>query len=303
MSYELTPTYHAEDLFCASQEAQETLEHTVEAFAEAGPDSLVAIFDFDKNMTTNGPKDLTSWDAATPFMPVEARREEEEENRHFIAIEERRAPNKHGKLEGLTDEETWEWYENTLRRYTRYGISIHDMAEYGGQNISLRPHVANLFKLFEKADVPTVIVSAGLAAVIERVAELNDIKPGLIVSTDPNTDEAGRITSWDRTRVVHNHNKWQRSQEAVAGILAVRKHVILTGDSFEDPKMVEEATESGLTVLRIRVGDSYKIPAAKASEFFEQSFEVGYDAVSVNGMQPVYRIGHHVVRTAIDAAA
>lgn len=297
MTENLHHTYHAEDLFCGDQPQ---LEQMVEKFAGDGPSNLIGVFDFDKNMTTNGPKSLTSWDAASHLMSPDARLREDEMNAKYMSLEERRGTDEHGNKIGLTLDDALAWWEETLDLYKSERVNFNRMVDYGGENIQLREGVTDLFKLFESANVPTVIVSAGLKAIIERVAEKNSINPDLIVSTDIIADDEGRIVDWDRDQVVHNHNKWQRSREQMAGLLAVRKNVILTGDSFEDPKMVEETADNGLSVIRIRVGDPYKITPRAANEYFEGSFEAGYDAISVNGMAPVLRMSKLIVGQSLE---
>ena len=295
-------SYDAQDLFCDDQH-QAHLEQMVEKFAQDGASNLVGVFDFDRNMTTNGPKSLTSWDAASHLMTAEGRIKEEEMNRKYIALEERRVLDDEGKVVEFTLEHALAWWEETLAIYKQQKVNFNEMISYAGDNISLRPGVSELFRLFEQHNVPTVIVSAGLKAIIEKVAEKSNINPDLIISTDVETDDDGFITGWDSETVVHNHNKWLRSREEMAGVLALRKNVLLTGDSFEDPKMVEETTENGLSVIRIRVGDPHKITPKRANEYFDGSFDAGYDAVSVSDMAPVLRMSKYILGKSIEAAA
>ena len=299
---EIKPSYYAEDLACKDGERQVYLEQVVEKFAQGGADNLVGVFDFDKNMTKNGPGAFTSWDAASDQMSDAGRIKEEEMNQKYIALEERRVFDDKGEIIEFTQEHALAWWEETLKIYKQENINFNQMISYAGEKIALRKGVAELFRLFEQHNVPTVIVSAGLKAIIEEVTEKSGINPDLIISTDVETDDKGFITGWNPNTVVHNHNKFIRSREKMAGILAVRKNVLLTGDSFEDPKMVEETAENGLSVIRVRVGDPHNL-TSRGAGYLDGSYDAGYNAVSVTGMEPVLRMSRYILGESIDETA
>jgi phosphoserine phosphatase len=261
-------------------------------FMRAGPNEAIAIADFDKTLTTNGPKDLTSWDVATPFLKEGPRQRIDERYHHYGRLEE----------EGLlTPEDADKWWEGDLEDYRESEVRLDQVRGNAITKIKFREGVPEFFNFCSDQEIPVAIVSAGLKFVIEAVSRYNYIRPEYIISTDIKTDDPegspknGPIKSWEN--VVHNHNKAERSHEQLCGALALRPNVVLLGDSLEDPKMVADvdpATGEQRNVIRVRIGDHYKAQRSVDS-YIKKSFDAGYDIVTLGGMSRVHEYVEHLV--------
>jgi HAD superfamily phosphoserine phosphatase-like hydrolase len=248
----------------------------------AGHTGLLMVVDFDKTLTKNGPKDLTSWDVATPFLSRESQEKDDELCATYLPLE---------KTGDMTEEMADYWWDETLNLYVKDKVKVSDIRRHAREHIKFRDGVMKLFMMCRYHDIPIAIVSAGLGDVIEEVADAARIKPDYIVSTELEA-ENDVITGWNKDSVVHNHNKERRSREKLRDVMEARPNIILVGDSLEDPKMVLDTdpdTGAERNVIRTRIGDSHRLLQGTVDNYIGKSFEADYDLVTLCGIRSVAR--------------
>ena len=62
----------------------------------------------------------------------------------------------------------------------------------------LRPGVADLFKLYDRFNIPTIILSVGVKEVIEAMDQYSGISASQLVATKLLYTSDGTITGWDK---------------------------------------------------------------------------------------------------------
>jgi phosphoserine phosphatase len=254
--------------------------------ALAGPDLLEARLDFDRTMTTNGPKDVTSWDVLGDLLPPWAQNVDQKMYKYYQPRE---------LAHTLTIPEAEEWWNNTLQLYVDSMVNIHRIEDAAG-SISLRPATKDFFDTCRDGDIHTTILSAGIKEVIEVVNKHEGIQPNFVMSNSLESDpQTGIITGWDRDKVIHILNKGERGSPQLADIRQRRPNTIIIGDAIEDTSMADDH-ESG-TVLRVRVGDPHKIHPSKIGEYMEESFMAGYDMVRLGDFRPIDKLARFVTIT------
>lgn len=286
MSLEVTPSYYPEDFFVKDVNVVMT---KIGSIALGGPEELEARVDFDRNMTTNGPKDLTSWAALSQLLPPEA---QEEDRRLYEKYQPR-------ELDGtltFSDANTW-WREN-LQLYVENETNIQGIND-AAESVILRPGTPEFFQLCRENGIHATILSAGVHNVIEVVAKRYGLalRDDQIISTklisDPRT---GRIIDWERDSLIHILNKGEIGSPKLQGVRRQRPNTLVIGDAVEDVNMAND--HAGGTVLRVRVGDPHKIPPQNATEYLEESFSAGYDMVRLGDFNPINRLTAFVIDAA-----
>jgi HAD superfamily phosphoserine phosphatase-like hydrolase len=288
MSAEYHP-YFPEGFFVRDRD---TVQAKVGAIAFAGAKKLHIVADFDRTLTTNGPKDLTSWDILTNLLPPAAQAREERRYEYYRPLERNHT---------LTMRQARHWWSATLSEYAKAGrptpenpnnpgINIAQIRDAAG-TIALRPGVGELFELAKAADVHTTIMSAGIKDVIDVVADHHNINPDLVLSTELKTDEAGKITGWKPETVIHLLNKGEKGSPQLAEIREQRPNAIIVGDAIEDTSMV--SGDEG--VLRIRLGDPHKIDPRNIGDYMEESFMAGYDMIRLGDFTPITEMASWII--------
>lgn len=284
MSVETTP-YYPEDFF-VREDNFEVVQQKIGAIAAGGAGLLEARLDFDRTMTTNGPKDLTSWDVLGRLLPDEAQEKDREMWEKYQPLE---------LAHKLTRPQAEVWWNGTLQLYADYGVDLASI-EGASEDVLLRPGTPDFFRICQEYGIHSTILSAGVKNVIDVVASRYQITPNLILSTELKEDEESGKVTWDRNKVIHILNKGERGNPELEEIRRQRPNTIVIGDAIEDTNMADDHEEGN--VLRIRVGDPHKIPASQVSEYLEESFMAGYDLVRLGDFHPI----NNLARFIIDAA-
>lgn len=236
-------------------------------FRAAAPDKLYCLFDFDRTLTTTAHlgKDVTIWDLLDGLIPASEREAYVKLSKQYQQME----------MDGqLTQDHALEWWALSFEMYIQHGVNMEQIRKVLGE-LKIRRGAAEMFKLCETANVPTVILSAGIGDVIKIITEEHGMRPAAILSTQLHFSEDGRMTGWDADSLVHILNKHDKGHPKLAPIRAARPYTILVGDSLEDARMVKGDED----VLRIRVGDHHWSNKSKWEEYLAESFEAGYDIV------------------------
>ncbi|HEU4914601.1 MAG TPA: HAD-IB family phosphatase [Candidatus Saccharimonadales bacterium] len=283
MSVETT-SYYPEGFFVNDLEQ---VQAKIGAIALDGAATLEARLDFDRTMTTNGAKDLTSWDILSGLLSPEAQ------------VKDRELWNTYQPLElnhTLTRPQAETWWNETLQLYVDDRANIRHI-ETAARSVQLRPGTAEFFGTCRENGIHTTILSAGIHDVIDVVAARYGLDPDLILSTklksDPNN---GRITGWDESTLIHILNKGEKGSPKLQTVRQQRPNTIVIGDALEDTRMADDHDEGA--VLRIRVGDPHKIRPDHASEYMEESFLAGYDMVRLGDFHPINNLAAFIIGAA-----
>jgi phosphoserine phosphatase len=284
MSAEITP-YYPEDFFVHA-ESFEIVQAKIGSIAADGAGLLEARLDFDRTMTTNGPKDLTSWDILGELLPPAGREEDKRLWNIYQPLElEHR----------LTRQQAEFWWDSTLQLYVDHRTNIGAI-EAAARSVQLRAGTPDFFEICADNNIHTTILSAGIKNVIEVVADRYMIEPDLILSTNVQSDEAGWITGWDPDSVIHILNKGEKGSPKLQAVRQERPNTLVIGDALEDTNMADDHADG--TVLRIRVGDPHKIPHDKVSDYLEESFLAGYDMVRLGDFRPINKLAAFIIDAA-----
>ncbi|MET0779766.1 MAG: HAD-IB family phosphatase [Candidatus Saccharimonadales bacterium] len=239
-------------------------------FAQAGPEQIYYLFDFDRTLTTSKHTgdNTTTWQILHGLLSDEGRKLSNAIRQKYLKMED----------DGLlTREDAHAFSATLLDLHALHGTNRRDM-EQAATQIRLRDGSEALFGACDAAHIPTVILSAGIRDIIELVARENNIHPTLLLSIKLQFDDNGRIIGWDKDSMILTNNKNENVKQWVSHIASARPLTVLIGDTVEDAKMVE----GDQNVLRIRVCDS-----AVNDDYLKKSFAAGYDIVVEEDLEPL----------------
>jgi HAD superfamily phosphoserine phosphatase-like hydrolase len=239
-------------------------------FAQAGPEQMYYLFDFDRTLTTrrHTGDNTTTWQILHGLLSEDDRKISDTIRNKYLKLED----------EGmLTKADAHAFSASVLDLHAARGTSRQGM-EQAARQIRLRDGSHSLFAACEAAHIPTVILSAGIRDIIELINQENDIHPTLTVSIKLQFDANGHISGWDKDSMVLTNNKSESVKQWVSHITTARPFTVLIGDTLEDAHMV--AGEDN--VLRIRVSDE-----AVDEDYCVKSFHVGYDIVVEEDLEPL----------------
>jgi len=135
-----------------------------------------------------------------------------------------------------------EWWSTHINFIAKNGMNrkiVNDIAE---NKIILRTGTIDFFKLIKKKKIPTLILSAALGDVIEKILKINKVNYNGIhtISNFFNFDKKGNVLGY-KGKIVHslNKNEFEIKNTPFYNKIKERKNIILLGDSIDDLKMVE----------------------------------------------------------------
>ncbi|HEV7454269.1 MAG TPA: HAD-IB family phosphatase [Candidatus Saccharimonadales bacterium] len=239
-------------------------------FAQAGPERIYYLFDFDRTLTTSKHTgdNTTTWQILHGLLSEEGRKISDAVRDKYLKMED----------EGrLTQEDAHTFSTTLLDLHATHGTNRRDM-EQAATQVRLRDGSEALFAACEAARIPTVILSAGIRDIIELIARENNIHPTLLLSIKLQFDDDGRIIGWDKDSMILTNNKNENVKQWVSHIASARPLTVLIGDTLEDAKMVEGEKD----VLRIRVCD-----CAASDDYLQKSWAAGYDIVIEEDLEPL----------------
>jgi phosphoserine phosphatase len=254
-------------------------------FKGDGPGSIHCVLDFDHTLTSgkkNG-QNVGTWDVLDAVIPEDGRRKHDEIYRshrpHELA----------GKL---TEAEAAAWWTETLDLICSYQPDIYGTEKSFLQVAKLRDGGRELFEACGRANVPTVVLSAGVRQITEILVKHYGVTPSMILSTDLIIDEHGKASGWKPKSLIHMLNKHEMGHEELAEMRLRRPNVLLVGDVPDDARMVS----GGEDVLRVRVVDPRKGEHYDPDEVLATSFDAGFDLVVGNTLLPISQIVEWICR-------
>merc|ERR1712194_290205 len=177
-----------------------------------------------------------------------------------------------------------DWYRQGLELLVRHGRSlgskfsmdtaVSESIERG--RVSLRPGMPELLRKCINSGVALIVVSAGIAQVIERVLER---KAGILPSeytlwSNRLEFDSDNILSHVSKPLLHMYNKTLDGKEVPSSVLKAlegKKHFISAGDSLGDGKIVP--VEFG-NVLRVGL---LNVKIEENRETYRQNFDLLYE--------------------------
>ena len=247
----------------------------LQRFAQAGPEHIYYLFDFDRTLTTSKHTgdNTTTWQILHSLLPVEGQEISQAIRKKYLTLEDA------GQM-SLEDSHTFS--ASLLDLHANNGTNLQDIKRAAKQ-IKLRDGSQGLFTACDAAHIPTVILSAGIRDIIELITRENDIHPTLTVSIKLQFDGNGHVIGWDKNSLILTHNKAESVKQWVSHISSVRPLTVLIGDTIEDARMVE----GDETVLRVRVCDLKTTDPAMREAYAQESFTAGYDIVVEEDLSPL----------------
>lgn len=248
-----------------------SLESKIVDFARVGANGMHVVFDFDRTLTVKRPgsdDEVTTWHILGEHLPPEGKLEYKNLFQKYRGVE----------LRGeLTTQTAIDWWSASFELYIKYDINLTDVEDDFLNKASIRPGVAELFKLCAEHDIPTIILSAGIRDVIEIWCRKYKIEPSLIISTALTLDTAGKITGWKKDTLVHVLNKSEATHAELVKIRSGRPKTFLVGDSLDDATMASGNRD----VIGVRVLDPRTDEATSEQEMLKTLER--FDAVIQSG--------------------
>lgn len=257
----------------------------LERFAQAGPERIYFLFDFDRTLTTSKHTgdNTTTWQILHGLLSEEGQRMSDAIRNKYLAMEE----------DGLlTVEESHTFSTTLLHLHATHGTNRRDIERAAAQ-VKLRDGTEALFAACESAHIPTIILSAGIRDIIELIARENNIHPTMLVSIKLQFAGDGRIIGWDKDSMVLTNNKHESVKQWVSHIASARPYTVLIGDTIEDARMVE----GDENVLRVRVCDIKGDECPKSQDYRQRSFDAGYDMILEEDLTPLVALTQWLARS------
>ncbi|ODN05121.1 7-methylguanosine phosphate-specific 5'-nucleotidase [Orchesella cincta] len=239
----------------------QNLEHTeklLRSLVSSGPQSLQVITDFDATLSryhVNGKKCESSYGviAHSPLVTKKVKDEAIELFDKYYPIEINVSMTAEEKTPYMI-----EWYEKShdsfLSSSPRLKLSqITEMAK--DAHVILRDNSHKLLKTLHKANIPALILSAGMGNLVEEILKVNSVNlPNVkVIANFMKFDETGTLKEFSEP-VVHVYNKNEAvlhdDHTAYFENLKSRPNVILMGDSLGDVNMASGVQEAS-AVLKI----------------------------------------------------
>lgn len=258
-------------------------ETKLRRFGTAGLSSVHGVFDFDLTLTAPTPegRPLSSWSMLEDHLPPDARA-------YCIELFERYYPlEKSGEMT-LHDAETW--WGLALKAQQDSKVNLKDVEADFLKQDTIRVGSRELFEFFDRQDVQSIILSAGVKNVIDIWCRAYGISPTAVISTEFFTDEEGRMTGWDESSVVHVLNKGESAHPELIRLRTERPNVIVVGDSIHDADMAQGDDN----VIRIRIVDTNPNDIGSVEEIRTKTAE-RFDAMITGGdLLPVLALANHI---------
>mmetsp|Transcript_17066 Transcript_17066/g.30803 ORF Transcript_17066/g.30803 Transcript_17066/m.30803 type:complete len:333 (+) Transcript_17066:57-1055(+) len=267
------------------------------ALKEGGARKLQVVADFDRTLTkaSVGGKEVDSSFkvlASCQRLPDSFKQEDLEKRRFYLAIEQNATIPDHDKERALR-----EWHEWHSGKFQMHGLQWIDLVEsVRGSNMELRSDFSEMQSIMQRAGIPLLVFSAGIADVIEEFLR----QSGFAVE-----DHLGKTIFVVSNRIVWN-SKEIFHEFAEPYIMSVNKdgthvesqldgtsrvhsneNVILLGDSMSDLNMIR-----GLDVKHVLTVGFLN------DEKHEESYKEAFDVVIIGaeaGLSYVRRVLNYVI--------
>lgn len=233
-------------------------------FTGSERDKLHLLLDFDRTLTKSKNElgeNVTTWEILRVHLPQEAQKEYQQFYKKYRRLE---TENKMAVSDAII------WWERILNLFQENELKWLDIAKDVEERMPIRLCTKELFKICEKKNIPTIIISAGIKDIIKLWCQRFEIDPTLILSTNLMFSSGGYMNGWDKDSLIHVLNKKEKGHKEVEKIKSKRPNSILIGDSLDDASMIEGEEN----VLRIAVYDPRKDDKIKKVKEFTERFNL-----------------------------
>lgn len=242
-------------------------------FKEAGSQLLHVVSDWDGTIT---PETGTTWHVMRNALPPDAQQQHRRMYAHYKGLQDA------GKLTSALERE---WSNQALALHVENRTPLADIRREAAK-VKVRPGAWAVFNACEEAEVPSVVLSAGVGDVITAVARRRNIRPTRVVATELERHR-GRVAGWRPDTMVDSGTKMEMGHPDLSVLRELRPHAVLLGDQPHDARMIDHRRRG----LRIRVDGAHAIYAGSIDrdhdpsawqQYLDESWAAGYHGVSVH---------------------
>lgn len=242
-------------------------DNIIQKLGELSGESLVVVTDFDRCVSDND-----TWGAIYETLDEQAKVEDQLSYRRYLD---------HG------DNQLW-WME-TIQNYKSAGVTKDKIKEKIG-TIVPRPGFLEFCQLIETHGIPLAIVSGGLEDAISMFAQRHNIYPELVLANRLEFNSDGELRGYSSKQIIHDANKSSialNNQKLIE--MQTNKTALVVGDGRSDPKVVNGG-------IAFRVGIDEDLSSNQREKFVNDSFKLGYDAVSTDGSwRPILKLAELIL--------
>jgi len=228
----------------------------IQNLVKAGPESLQVIVDFDYTLTRShkdGQPVECSWGVLETYreLPPSYHTRVQAAKDKYLPIELDLTISKEEKVPLMI-----EWYREANKCLAESGVKKSWLSKMVSEsNCELRDDTDKLLGMMQKADIPVLVMSAGVGDLIQEILKhFNLVFSNLsVVSNFLLFDEEGNVIGMSESDddMIHMYNKADMvKKKTKGGNNGLRKNVILIGDSLGDLDMAA-GVEDPDTVLTI----------------------------------------------------
>lgn len=230
-------------------------------------DNVYFVIDFDRTITAKESED--SWAVSGRLLGKEFAKEIDELYLKYRPIEMDYQITTEEKEKAMV-----EWYGKCMYLYYKYHLTESNLKKSVEQSeLIFRDGAREFLGKANEANVPVIILSAGIGNVIEEFLKLNNCyyENIFIISNFMEFDKNGNIKEFDNSKMVHTMNKTMKGKipQYFLGKLVNRTYKILMGDLKEDENMVER--EEWDTTLKIGILENEKQERLK---IYNEAFDI-----------------------------
>ena len=154
---------------------QKSVEAKIARFATVGRGKVHVLFDFDRTLTFNsGGEDITTWHILRSHLPQGGQEQYDSFFQKYRTLEIQRK---------LTQANAVLWWEQILSLAKEHAVDMAEVERDFLSKANVRPYAQELFRLCQENEIPTVILSAGIADFINIWCSRYGINPNIILST------------------------------------------------------------------------------------------------------------------------
>lgn len=193
---------------------------------------LLVVIDFDRTITRgNG---LSSHDVLQLSEETDAKRQKDSKKYH--AIEDDPAMTIAEKIPFIE-----EWYGKTHALIAQNQITKEKMIEQcNASKIRLREGVPEFFRLCKERDIPVIVMSAGIADILQAILRRDapEAQYQVISNLFTFSDTDPSYITGTRAPLIHPYNKsWESVPDSIRQAMEGKTHALVIGDSVGDATM------------------------------------------------------------------
>ena len=239
----------------------------LERMRKAGSGLMHWVVDWDGTVV---PGRGTSWHTMASALPNEGKRA-------HIRLRQRNLPRQRaGQLSGAQERE---WSAKAIDLHRKFRVPLQRIAS-AAEQVPVRDGAPELFGALERAQVPAIVLSAGVLQVIHATARAHGIAPADIIATELLVHpETGLVIGHIEDTIVDSTTKHEMGRPVLEMVSEVFPNVFVIGDQPHDAKMAAGSPEGDM--IRMRVDGEHTVGDQGWDDYLAESQEAGFDCVMV----------------------